>query len=228
MCRGQSPGEPTEGSPPCRAWLLLRLKPCDACLAKDPGQRRDRRDRLQTHRMHLVVHADRPVVEPGSLQSSTHLYGSGLDLVGQLGRARPRTPRPRLKHRRRSVGLGALAELVEGLAGDAVLGIEGRDRATRGVLRPLRDRETDGGSMGSLAATAADSRPKCHHQRTRNCHRCPDAEPSPMSCDMTARRRRSLSDARTDVLGICLSEACWWLGGVEQGVEGMRVGVAAC
>src|SRR3954451_24188920 len=41
------------------------------------------------------------------------------------------------------------------------------------------------GSMGSWAATAAASRPKCHHQDHQNCHRCPDAELSPMSCDMT-------------------------------------------
>src|SRR3954454_1613597 len=41
------------------------------------------------------------------------------------------------------------------------------------------------GSMGSWAATAAASRPKCHHQVHQNCHRCPDAELSPMSCDMT-------------------------------------------
>src|SRR3954447_8379236 len=39
-------------------------------------------------------------------------------------------------------------------------------------------------SMGSWAATAAASRWKCHHQDHRKCHRCPDAELSPMSCDM--------------------------------------------
>src|SRR3546814_232822 len=41
------------------------------------------------------------------------------------------------------------------------------------------------GSMGSLAATAEASGQKCHHQGDSECHRCPDAELSPMSCDMT-------------------------------------------
>ena len=41
------------------------------------------------------------------------------------------------------------------------------------------------GSIGSLAATARASGQKCHHQDHPKCHRCPDTEPSPMSCDMT-------------------------------------------
>src|SRR3954453_15336462 len=40
------------------------------------------------------------------------------------------------------------------------------------------------GSMGSWAATARASRQKCHHQDSPQRHRCPDAEPSPMSCEM--------------------------------------------
>ena len=39
--------------------------------------------------------------------------------------------------------------------------------------------------MGSLAATARASRPKCHHQNPPNRHRCLDTEPTPKSCDMT-------------------------------------------
>src|SRR2546430_15066797 len=41
------------------------------------------------------------------------------------------------------------------------------------------------GSMGSWAATAAASWWKCHHQDEQECHRCPDADSSPMSRDMT-------------------------------------------
>jgi hypothetical protein len=45
------------------------------------------------------------------------------------------------------------------------------------------------GSMGSLAATARASGPargqKCHHHQQRKCHRCPDTDSSPMSCDIT-------------------------------------------
>src|SRR5689334_19031498 len=41
------------------------------------------------------------------------------------------------------------------------------------------------GSMGSLTAIARDSRQNCHPQTPPNCHRCPDAEPSPMSWEMT-------------------------------------------
>ena len=45
--------------------------------------------------------------------------------------------------------------------------------------------------MGSLVVgTAPAQRQKCHHQDHRLCHRCPDAEPSPMSCDMTDDRRQ--------------------------------------
>src|SRR4051812_32430952 len=56
------------------------------------------------------------------------------------------------------------------------------------------------GSMGSWAATAAASRPKCHHQDHQNCHRCPDAELSPMSCDMTAASPTHRTLSRTYVL----------------------------
>src|SRR6476619_6842236 len=41
------------------------------------------------------------------------------------------------------------------------------------------------GSTGSWAATAAASWWKCHHQDDQECHRCPDADSSPMSRDIT-------------------------------------------
>src|SRR5262245_26618590 len=46
------------------------------------------------------------------------------------------------------------------------------------------------GSMGSLTATTRTLGQKCHHQNHPNCHRCPDAELSPMSWEIT----RDLSD----------------------------------
>ncbi|KQW96046.1 hypothetical protein ASC84_22025 [Acinetobacter sp. Root1280] len=97
--------EPT----PCRAWLLLRLQTCHPGFAEDPGQRRDRRDRGEPHRAHLVVHADRAVVQAGRIQRSTDLDGLGLDLFADLRRARPRPTGPGFEHRGRPVDPGALA-----------------------------------------------------------------------------------------------------------------------
>src|SRR5438874_13807802 len=55
------------------------------------------------------------------------------------------------------------------------------------------------GSMGSWAATAAASWWKCHHQHEQECHRCPDADSSPMSRDMTNGRAVTHAVYRTDV-----------------------------
>src|SRR3954468_313261 len=41
------------------------------------------------------------------------------------------------------------------------------------------------GSMGSLTATTRTLGQKCHHQDHPKCHRCPDAELSPMSWEIT-------------------------------------------
>src|SRR5579859_4811 len=52
------------------------------------------------------------------------------------------------------------------------------------------------GSIDSLTATAQTLGQKCHHQDHPNCHRCPDAELSPMSWEMTAApRSRSTTDS---------------------------------
>ena len=87
----------------------VRLQPRDARSSEDPCQRGDRGHRIQTHRVHLVVHADRSVVQPGSLQRRTYLDRLFHNHVSQLRRARPRAPGPGLEHRRRSVDLRAPA-----------------------------------------------------------------------------------------------------------------------
>lgn len=48
--------------PPRRAGLFLRLKTSHASLTEDACQRRRGRDQWQVHRVHLLVHADRPVI----------------------------------------------------------------------------------------------------------------------------------------------------------------------
>lgn len=59
---------------------------------------------------------------------------------------------------RRAVQLCVLGQLVEGLAGDAVLGTEGRDRTTWGVVGLLSDGEADARDDGVEAAIAEASR----------------------------------------------------------------------
>ncbi len=129
----------------CGAWLLLRLGACDAGFPKDARQRRGRRHRAHAQRPHLVVHADRPVVQPGLLQCGPHADGLPFDLVAQLRRARRRATRLRLECRRRLFFDDAFADRVERLAGDAVLGAERAHRPARGISGPLRDGEADTG-----------------------------------------------------------------------------------
>ena len=138
--------------PPRRTWPLARLQPSNAGLTEDPRQRRRRGDLVQAHRAHLLVHADRAVVAPGRLERGPHPHRLDLDLLGQLRRARPRTPGLGLEHRRWPLDQGTLAQFVEGLAGDAVLVAEGRDRPAWGVFRPLRDREADTGIDGFMGS----------------------------------------------------------------------------
>src|SRR3954469_15200948 len=64
------------------------------------------------------------------------------------------------------------------------------------------------GSIGSWAATAAASRPKCHHQDHQNGHPCPDTELSPMSCEMTLGWLGDLQENRTNVR----SRGITWVG----------------
>lgn len=65
------------------------------------------------------------------------------------------------------------------------------------------------GSTGSTPLIHPSERQKCHHQESRNCHRCPRVELSPMSRDITSS---PLDAAPTGLMqslerGECLSTA---------------------
>src|ERR1700733_1311536 len=79
------------------------------------------------------------MIQPGGLQRSPYCHGLGLDLDADLRRARLRSSGLGFEHRGRPVGLRASTQLVERLAGDAVLGAEGPDRPAGCVIGPLRD-----------------------------------------------------------------------------------------
>jgi hypothetical protein len=128
---------------PGRPRFLPRLQTCHAGGSEDPGQRRHRGHHLQADRAHLVVHADRPMVQPGRFQRRTDAEGLLFDLVTELGRAGLRSPATRLKGRSRTVDTGPGADRIERLAGDLMLGAERRHRPTRRVIRPPDNRKTD-------------------------------------------------------------------------------------
>ncbi len=177
--------------PPRRAGLLARFAARDAGLTEDPRQRRDRRHRIEPHRPHPVVDADRPVVQPGCLQHRPDPHRLGLDLVGQLRRTRHRPTRLRFEHRGRPLNLRTLTQRIERLARYTVLSTKRRHRTTRASSGQSAIARRTRGSIGSLVATTRASPPKCHHQDRPKCHRSPDTETSPMSCDMTHKSYRS-------------------------------------
>ncbi len=167
---------------PRRPRSLGRFGPGHPLPTEDPGQPR-RRGRLQAHGGHLVVHADRTVVQSRALQSRAHIEGPGANPIGQAARAGARTARPGLEHRRGPLLQRAPAQDVERLAPDALLGAERRHRPTGRVIGPPGDRQTDTGINTAVLIGAHPSIPnhECHHQDPPNRHRCPDTEPSPMS-----------------------------------------------
>ena len=71
---------------PGRPRSLGRLGPGHPLPTEEPGQPR-RRGRLQAHGGHLVVHADRTVVQSRALQSRAHVQGLGAHRLGQTARA---------------------------------------------------------------------------------------------------------------------------------------------
>ena len=71
---------------PRRPRSLGRFGPGHPLLTEDPGQGR-RRGRLEAHGGHLVVHADRTVVQSRALQSRAHIEGPGANPIGQAARA---------------------------------------------------------------------------------------------------------------------------------------------
>ena len=80
-----------------RPRFLLRLHPRDAGVAEDPRQRRRRRDRDDPQLAHLVMNADRTVIQARLLQRDPHPDRLLLHLVDRLLRTRPRSSRARLK-----------------------------------------------------------------------------------------------------------------------------------
>lgn len=126
-----------------RSGLLVRFQAGHAFLPEDPSQRGDRRDLAHTQIAHLVVDADRSVVQPRGLQRLTHAHGQFLDVLGHLGRRAAGPPRAGLQRSCLALGLGARQDQVEGLAGDAVLGAKRSHRAPWGIRRPLRDGKAD-------------------------------------------------------------------------------------
>ncbi len=129
--------------PPCRAGLLFRLKTSHTGLTEDACQRGSGRHLQQAHRLHLLVHTDRPMIQAGGFQRATHRHGLRFDLITQLRRARLRSSGPGFEHRGRTFRLCAFAQLVERLSGYTVLDAECRHRPARRILGPLRDRKTD-------------------------------------------------------------------------------------
>ena len=74
----------TGATPPSVSWTV-RPRPAPS-RPVDPGRPR-RRGRLEAHGGHLVVHADRTVVQSRALQSRAHIEGPGANPIGQAARA---------------------------------------------------------------------------------------------------------------------------------------------
>ena len=164
---------------PRRPRSLGRFGPGHPLLTEDPGQPR-RRGRLEAHGGHLVVHADRTVVQSRAPPEPRAHRGPGREpdragiADGATGaRPPPRAPPPGARRRKTQ----------ERLAPDALLGAERRHRPAGRVIGPSGDRQTDTGINTAVLIGAHPSIPnhECHHQDPPNRHRCPDTELSPMS-----------------------------------------------
>src|SRR5699024_4181033 len=110
-----------------------------------------------------------------------------LHVLTNAGRTAGRPTALRFEHRRRAFLTQPSTQDIERLPRDPVLNTEAGHGPSRSVLGPARDRQTDARIYGLILAHPAVSALKCHHQEPQNCHRCPDTELSPMSCDITAR-----------------------------------------
>jgi hypothetical protein len=162
--------------------LLPRPGPGDVRAAEDSRQRRCRGNRGHSQVAHLLVDADRPVIQPGLLQCGADPDRLLLDVLGDPVRARPGPSAARLKSR----GL----PLLERPSPDRVEGLPRRWRARGRTCSPrparirwsLRDRETNTRINRVEAGYASNIEAKCHHQRARSRtdllmqkrHRCPD------------------------------------------------------
>lgn len=124
--------------------LLPRLQSRDPTDPENPRQRRHRR-RDQAHRKHLVMHADRPMIQPRSLQRRTHLQRLLLDLLRDPGRARPRPSGTRLQHCRLALLHCPSTQDIERLTRNRMLRAEHTHRSTRSISRPPSNRKTNTG-----------------------------------------------------------------------------------
>ena len=196
--------------PPGRARPLPRLQSSHASFAEDPCQGRDRW-RFKSHRFHPVVDADRTVIQPRRFECGADLNSLVLDLFIELARGGMWSFGAGLEHGRGPIDAGASTEDVERLARDAVLDAERAHRPTRRVIRPPRDGQADSGIDGLVSAHRPFLPAKCHHQEPRKCHRCPDTELSPMSCDITTDANADIGrrDTKLDAGG----EVARWRGG---------------
>lgn len=108
--------------------LLPRLGPGDVRVAEDSRQRRCRGNRGHSQVAHLLVDADRPVIQPGLLQCGADPDRLLLDVLGDPVRARPGPSAARLKGR----GL----PLLERPSPDRVEGLPRRWRARGRTCSP--------------------------------------------------------------------------------------------
>jgi hypothetical protein len=108
--------------------LLPRLGPGDVRVAEDSRQRRCRGNRGHSQVAHLLVDADRPVIQPGLLQCGADPDRLLLDVLGDPVRARPGPSAARLKSR----GL----PLLERPSPDRVEGLPRRWRARGRTCSP--------------------------------------------------------------------------------------------
>lgn len=108
--------------------LLPRLGPSDVRVAENSRQRRCRGNRGHSQVAHLLVDADRPVIQPGLLQCGADPDRLLLDVLGDPVRARPGPSAARLKSR----GL----PLLERPSPDRVEGLPRRWRARGRTCSP--------------------------------------------------------------------------------------------
>ena len=166
--------------------LLPRLGPGDVRVAEDSRQRRCRGNRGHSQVAHLLVDADRPVIQPGLLQCGADPDRLLLDVLGDPVRARPGPSAARLKSR----GL----PLLERPSPDRVEGLPRRWRARGRTCSPgpaahpvATARSPDGHEdQPGRSGPASNIEAKCHHQRAPKRHRSIDVEASPMSRYMTS------------------------------------------
>ena len=157
--------------PPGRSGPLPGLGAGHVPGPEDPGQGRHRR-RLQPHGDHLVVDADRPVVQARELQGRAYCHRLVRGRLTQTSRTGPGAAGPGLQHSRLPLGAGTGPQGIERLARDPLLGAERGHRPTRSVIGPPGDGKANTG-VNRLIPT--------HPPSTTEVSPPPPPELSPMS-----------------------------------------------